>query len=356
MTEKKNLKSLVAEIKKLASPPPKPPAGYQASHTAPAPGRPATTTHNTDSVYQYSGSAGVKEMQKELIELSKVVTSQINVQNVNKGETDREKGEAAGRDSFGDFITKNYLRDSDVPGVEFDPNPNKTQVAQKTPSDPTRLGVIMDTMRRIGNPKMGEFAADGKWGQRTQAAVQNAYAFAFSLLKLSKDFKLQVKSYTDGNLATFKELISGENGAELPTNKKLENAPRISTHVQAIIKLYNEIKNGVLEKPEYRAYIEGDQPFVTYKNDKADAKLTQPQIDAINKAFGNKLQVQNKPISIANLLSLDSLKAWQQQNAPQMPLQNILISLKKQIPEEAMPAAPARLPTETNISRPGREG
>ena len=309
-----------------------------------------------DAGYQYSGNTAIKAMQKDLINLSKEVVSQINVQDVSKGETDREKGEAASRDSFGNFITKNYLRHSDVPGVEFDPNPKATQISQKTPSTPTRLGVIMDTMHRIGGTISGksEFATDGKWGPKTQAGVQNAYAFAFALLKLSQDFKLPVKSYTEGNLATLKQLIGQEDGTEPSTTTKIDNAPRISIHLQAIEKLFNEIKVGVLEKPEYRAFIEGDQPFATYKNNKVDMQLNQQQIDAINKAFANKLQVQNKTISIANLLTLDALKSWQQQNAPQMPLQNILIALKKQVPEETVPNTPNRLPVETTVSRPGR--
>jgi hypothetical protein len=314
---------------------PAPAAGTPAPAAAPAsnvPHRGQKPTH--DTVYQYSGSAPIKAMQKDLINLSKTVTTQINVQDVAKGETDREKGEAASRDSFGNFITKNYLRDSDVSGVEFDPNPKAVQMNQKKPSTPTRLGVIMDTMHRIGNPKAGEFAIDGKWGPRTQAALQNAYAFGYALLKLAKDFKLPIRSYTDGNLATLKGLIEDDVGGEPATTAKIDNAPRISIHLQAIERMFNEIKAGVLEKPEYRAYIEGDQPFATYKSGKPGVQLNQQQIDAINKAFANKLQVQNKPISIANLLTLDALKSWQQQNMPQMPLQNILIMLKKQIPEE----------------------
>jgi hypothetical protein len=142
----------------------------------------------------------------------------------------------------------------------------------------------------------------------------------------------------------------------LPTTAKIENAPRLSRHLQAITSMYNEIKNGILQKPEYQAFIEGDQPFATYQNEKPSLQLNQQQINAINAAFANKLQINNKPISIANLLSMDALKSWQQQNLPEMPLQNILISLKKQIPQEPLAAAPPRLPQETKVTRPGREG
>src|ERR1700723_3450758 len=72
------------------------------------------------------GNSQVKKMQQALIDLSKAVTQQINIQQladpnqVQHGST--APGEATGRDSFNNFITKNYLRGSDVPGVEFDPN------------------------------------------------------------------------------------------------------------------------------------------------------------------------------------------------------------------------------------------
>lgn len=359
MTQNKNLKDIVKEIQKLAAPPPPPPAGYRSSglpkpSAVPTP-RTAPKDKSTDTVYQYSGDPAIRDMQKDLINLSKAVVSQINIKDLARGETDTEKGEAASRDSFGDFITKHYLRKSDVPGVEFSPSPKATQMEQKQPSEATRLGVVMDTMSRIGGPAK-ELSADGKWGPRTQAALQNAYAFAYSMLKLADDFKLPIKSYTTGNLATMKTLISNEEGEQLPNQDKIKNAPRLSRHLQAILSMYNEIKNGILQKPEYQAFIEGDKPFMTYKSEKPSLQLTQQQINAINTAFANKLQVKNKPISIANLLSLDALKSWQQQNLPDMPLQNILISLKKEMPQQEMAAAPPRLPLETKVTRPGREG
>ena len=93
--------------------------------------------------------------------------------------------------------------------------------------------------------------------------------------------------------------------------------------------MYNEIKQGILEKPEYRASIEGEQPFATYE--KAGAHLTPQQIAAVNTAFANKLQVYNKPISVTDLLNADSFKAWIQKNVPQVPPENVLAQLKRQV-------------------------
>lgn len=277
---------------------------------------------------------GIMKMQQALINLSKDVASQIHIQDLGDNENQRGQGEAASRNSFGNFITKNYLRDSDIPGVEFDPNPGQTDVAKKKPSTPTRLGVIVDTMNRIGNPKTGEFAVDGKWGPRTDAAVRNAYAFAYAVLKLANDFKLPVRSYTDGNLATLKELITQPDGAELAILDKIKNAPRITVHIDAIMRMYNEIKEGILQKPAYQQYIEGDKPFATYTKggtQTSGAQLAPEQVELINKAFGNTLQAYDKPISINDLLTADAFKAWAQKNVPQVPLDVAFTTVKKQM-------------------------
>ena len=273
------------------------------------------------------GNPQVKKMQQALLDLSQAVVSQINIKQLgDQGAELQQQGESAGRDSFNNFIAKSYLRNSDVPGVEFDPNPKATQMGQKTPSTPTRMGVIMDTMARIGGSKQ-EAVVDGKWGPRTNAGLHNAYALAYSLLGLAKDFGMKVTAYDQEKLAKLKQLIP-ESPDKMPVLSRIEAAPLIAEHLKAITSLYNEIKQGVLEKPAYRAYIEGDKPFATYE--KPGAKLTPQQIEAVNAAFGNKLQVYNKPISINDLLSVDAFKAWVQKNVPQVPVENVLATLKQQ--------------------------
>lgn len=274
------------------------------------------------------GNPQVKRMQQALMNLSQAVVSQINIKDLaNPDNPLQQQGEAAGRDSFNNFIAKSYLRNSDVPGVEFDPDAKKTQMNQKTPSTPTRMGVIMDTMARIGSSK-SEAVVDGRWGPRTNAGLRNAYALAYSLLNLAKDFKVPLQSYNEEQLAKLKELIPDDEAA-MNVLSKVEAAPVITEHLKNIQRMYQEIKAHILEKPAYRAYIEGDQPFATYQ--KAGAGLTKQQIDAINAAFGNKLQVYNKPISISDLLSAEAFNNWVKKNVPQVPAANVLETLKNQV-------------------------
>lgn len=276
----------------------------------------------------------IQVMQQELIGLAQDVTSQINVQQM--AAPGREAGEASGRNAFADFITENYLSKSDVPGVEFDPDPSKQQMNQKQPTDPSKMDVVMDTMRRVGNPQGGEFKDDGKWGPRTNAAIHNAYAFAFAMLKLAKDFHAPT-TYSDNELEQFKPLIP-ENYYSINITEKLRLAPEITKQVKDIRQMYREIKRHVLEKPANRAYIEGDRAFHTYK--RPGTGLTPESISSMSQQFDRTLRVSykdehgqwsDKPITVKDLLTPQSLAAWQKANVPHMPLENILNSLRDAI-------------------------
>lgn len=327
VSSKKTLQQLVQKIKKIAAPPPPPPKGYV--HSGPYhPASSGSTGGGTGT--GVAGNPIIKAMQQELINLGQAVTSQIHLEGLTGDK--RQQQETIGRDSFGDFITKNYLRNSDVPGVEFNPDPSKQKMDQKKPSDPTRLSVVMDTMKRIGNPKGGELSADGSWGPRTNAALHNAYAFAFAMLKLANDFGMPVTAYSDQYLEYLKSGIP-EEATDIDEATKIERAPKIAKHLRAIQKLYAEVKKDILEKPAYRAFIEADKPFATYK--KKVPTLTSQQLGSLQQTFSNGFSVKSKDksavIGIKDLISMDALKKWQQQNLPELPLQMIISQLRQQV-------------------------
>jgi hypothetical protein len=279
----------------------------------------------------------IKVMQQALVDLARDVMQQLSVQNI--AQPGQQAGQAAGRNAFGDFITKNYLANSDVPGVEFNPDANAQYMAQKQPTEPSKLNVVMDTMRRIGDPKTGEFAVDGKWGPRTNAALHNAYAYGFALLKLAGDFHFQPTSYTPENLAAFRGEIPAEY-TDFDLTQKVDAAPDAAKQIEAIRKLFGEVKTHILEKPAYRAYIEGDQPLHTYTKPGSAYMLDPKAIDSMSQQFNTRLRVSlktpnggwvNQPITVNDLTSLDALKKWQQAHAPQAPLPTILNSLKSNL-------------------------
>lgn len=266
----------------------------------------------------YGGGTGIIAMQQAIQDLSKDVTSQINLQDVASGDPRKEQ-EAKERDAFGVFLTKNYMRNTKVPGVEYDPDPKVTDVNQKRPDDPTRMSVVMDTMNRVGNPKKGEVFADGQWGPRTNAAVRDVYAFASGLLDFVDDInrfatrKMNIQSYNRQNLQEF-AAFAQVNPNALTAADKVKVAPIVTQHVKAIQAMYDEVKNHILQHPAYQQYIEGSVPFKSYY------KVSPQQISLLQKTFPQGIDVtfQNfkSKIQISDLTSLDKVKEWMQRAAP----------------------------------------
>lgn len=279
-------------------------------------------------------SPAIQEMQRQMMSLAKLVVSQINVTDITKttGPIDPkdpakafapEAHEAASRNSFGDFIAKR-LRKAKIPGVEFDPTKTKTDMKDKNPSVATRMGVIMDTMMRVGGGKAEE-VADGKWGPRTNAALHNVYAFAAAMLKLASDFETPIKSYTTAYLDDLEARIP-DSETEFTFEQKKTQAPLIGKHIAAIIKMFHEIKEGVLELPDYQSYIEGEA-YATYDKggegpDKKSAQpLTPEAIASMQKTFKDGFPILVRfdeatdkdvtlNISVNDLRDIEALKAW----------------------------------------------
>jgi len=198
----------------------------------------------------------VVKMQEALINLATTVSNQIKVKDINK-----DVG-SWGRSSFGDFMVKNYMRDSGE-GVESSMDPEKVKHDKASQTGPNRMIAIMDTMSRIGGTDVkAQFQADGKWGPKTNDGLHNARAFGTSLLKMAKDFNLPLKSYTDTDLQTF---AVPEKDTDYTQQQKHTAAPAFTAHIQRITAMFNEVKSGILENPKNREYIEAKEPYMTYK-------------------------------------------------------------------------------------------
>ena len=296
---KEKAQQLMQELYKLATPF----GGAMApSGAAPSSGTPQIAP--PPSKYR---NPAIAKMQEALVGLAQDVTSQLKPQDMTA--QGPKKQEAEGRDSFGDFFAKHYLRNSDVPSVEFSPDPTKIDISEKDPRAASKLSWVMDTMKRLGSGKAETFV-DGVWGPRTNASLANAYALASGLLNLAKEFKLPTQSYSEGALARLKPAIHEQD--DLPMTKKIEDAPPITVHLNLIRKLYNEVKRGILEKPQYRAYIENDKPYIHYKGQ----GLTSQQLQSIKQTYGQgfTIPLNNKgaaaQITVDNLTNLDALNKW----------------------------------------------
>lgn len=297
----KQFKNIVNYIQKYANTPPSPPSDYTAS-SRPIP----SATKNISSIP--SRNLNIVRMQEALQALAQDVITHLNPQKLEQG-TAPEKQEAMGRDSFGDFFAKHYLRNADVPSVEFTPDPSKTKMSDKDPRMANKLNWVMDTMKRIGGEKSEKFA-DGVWGPRTNASLINSYALAEGLLNFAKEFKLPIDAYSTSELAKLKPAIREEN--DLTSQEKNDVAPIVTNHLKAIRRLYNEVKKGILEKPQWRAYIENDKPYIQYKSQ----DLSSNQINALTQSYpqGFSIPINDKgnmaQISINDLANINTLNRW----------------------------------------------
>jgi hypothetical protein len=348
------LKHLVSQIKKLAAPPPAPPPDYVAPAVPKPVSAPAVPTAPTPAAPAPVGAApahpmaptgpqpDIAKMQQQLQGLARDMTQQVNLEQLagpNKqigADMISEQQQALGRMSFADFITRHYTRNSDVPAVELDWDPSKTERVGKDPSKPTRTNVVMDTMTRVGNPKSSEFKIDGDWGFRTNASIRNSYAFAFGLLKMAEDFKYQPRTYNWSELSQFKTLIPHDS-KDISQQEKIKLAKNITDNIMDIRRLFHEVEDHILNKTGYSPYIEGTQPYATYTPGNApDPRM----VAELSKKFTNMRATGNVegrsvtvPIGVGDLVSTQALEEWQKKNLPNTPLLNILSQIKQHLDE-----------------------
>jgi hypothetical protein len=344
---KQYLKNIVELIKKQAVAPPDPDGSNNTSslkekvpENKELPHNNLIQTDHSDEVKNrqpksntHLRSNTIKQMQQELINLSRDVISQINITDMaNSG---RAAQNASGRSSFHDFIATNYLNKSDIKPTEFDPDPKKTKLSDKSQTSPaSSMSIVMDTMSRIGKSD-SEFQADGIWGPKTNAALINAYAFAYGMLKLSTDFHLK-PVYSQKDLAQLKADIP-EDYNDFSNQEKEEKADNIIDNLKGVRELYNEVKVGILNKPSNRAYIENDQPFHTYTS--PGNGFSENALKHMNDQFTHLVisikneagQPQDLPITVNDLLSPQAFKTWQAKNAPTESLNSLLTSLKQNV-------------------------
>jgi len=320
------LKNLVKQIQKYASPPPPPPAGYTSSGPASDSGNPMPTHGGTSSSWGggniRSGNTAIMAMQHALQDLAADVSHQINLSQVTSQDP-REQEEAKARDMFSTFITKNYMRNSVVPGIEYDPNPNVRRMPDKTKTqdDPTRMSVVMDTMNRVGKEKSESFV-DGDWGPRTNAAVRDAFAFATGLFTMINDInhivppqkQIRISAYSQEALQSLAAAATSDNS--LTPEQKSEAAPMVTQHIKAIKAMYDDVKNKFLQHPAYRQFIEHDVSYKTYS-----PTVSKEQIDLLKKYFPNGIDitipdVAKTVVHIDNLVSPSALRNWMEQAMP----------------------------------------
>lgn len=306
----KDLKGLVQQIQKMAKMPPKPGADWKPPTDRASIPQPGGTAPRAEVARGPSGDPGVRKMQEAIKQLALDVVSEMQ----GKGGTDptSQKNQGA-RDSFGAFLARTFMRNSNVSAVEYSPDPNKKKISDKDPTAAHKMSWVMDTMERIGHTNT-EFSADGVWGPRTQAALVNVIAFANALFQVAQAFNVPVKSYNEGYLRQLAPIAEATSKELTPEDKK-QDAPVIAKHVTLIRKMYEEIKNQVLNIPRYQTYIEADTPYLSHE--KSGVNLTPQQQASIKQTFQQGFWVpldekgtEKMKISVDDLMSVDTLNKW----------------------------------------------
>jgi hypothetical protein len=341
------IKDALDYIEKYAIAPPPPPgeAPAKPSNKVPSPGQ-APASPGSSPMGQV-GNSKVAEMQKAMQNLAFEVTRDstsktlgAKPQFVNKQEG--SKPLVAAKKGFNDFIAEQYLGtlDNDKRGVEWTTNKAVTSQPGKqgAQSDPYELDVVMNTMQRIGAGSK-EFQADGNWGFRTDNGLRNMLGFAYALLQLDSDFGLGTKTYSLSNWQEFQKLLSGyqvTNGqVNLPPQEKAKRAEQITTHLNAITKLYHDFRLKVTANPNYRPLLEGDRGYEKYDRVGTSAENLSPEEESIVKnpsytvpglkITPNKMDPSKSfavPLSV--LESKDAYLAWmKQQGVSELDARNI---------------------------------
>jgi hypothetical protein len=276
----KSLKDIVEYIQKYAVAPPQPSAGYAPSGKVPSPANAPAS-----NAARYHGS-NISKMQEALVSLAQSVTNSA--------------GDLANINSFNNFMTKNYWKNSEVPSVSYNP----TSDLKNTPNT---LNLVMETMKQIVN-SVKKFA-DGIWGPHTNASLINSYALASGLLKIANEFKVPVKSYNENYLNELKAIIN--DSVNYTPDQKNKEAVLITEHLQAIKNLYNEVKSGVSANPQWKTYIENNQPYIHYQNQ----GLTPEQLHSLQQTFTRGFLVpikegESAKIGVENLANIDAFNKW----------------------------------------------
>ena len=185
----------------------------------------------------------------------------------------------------------------------------------------TLVRVIRDEASRLDVAEKENFA-DGSWGPITNTALHNAVVLATSLISLSSQLPSLVYDFSQKDLEAYKSLI-GNDPTEFTIAEKLHNAPEITKLLNQLNSLYTELKD----------QMKASETFQPYKTN--DAEISDKRLSELNAKFNNMTVTVGTnppaPISVHDLVSMDSFNAWKKKNLPNADTYQILVALKKNI-------------------------
>lgn len=302
-------------------PPPKYRQNKVQTTNVPAPGNAVPQRGNEDqpkvSPARSSGFTAVQEMQRAILEFAAAASANdvTSLQGNEKGQMygeqsrvgpqdmpvsrnldapeDNRKEYLGGSDPFGNFLTQQYIGKSDAGrqylNVDVAGNKNRQDHSME---DLSFRGVI-DSIKRIGSPGMGEKAVDGVWQVRTNNALKNIYAIADGLINFARDMTLTIPGYSEKDLANFSALIPKEYTDLKSEGEKAQRAKDLTTHIKAITKYFESFKTSVLNNKRMRAFIDQRKSFIQHPT--AKEKSAKDVLGPEEHDFFKKNQTESVP-------------------------------------------------------------
>ena len=264
----------------------------------------------------------VKEMQKAMQKLSQTVVHDMESAGIFKTPADTEfelsgAGERKSKKAFFDFMVGHFM--NELPkgqvGKEWRIKPG---TKEKSTTGIYESNIVMETIKRIGKSS-NDFIIDGIWGWKTQNSLLNIRGFSYALLQMETQLGLDnPKIYTTNDLQNFTDDLGKikvvENKVILPKDKD-QLAAKIIVYLNKITLLYTDFRVKVTTQPEYRTYIEGDMPFISFNERGTNPDtLTDNEIENIKNKFiilqNTKFLPNNTKMPLMALLNKDEYIKW----------------------------------------------
>lgn len=298
MSESK-FRNLVSQIQKMAQSLGEPDFTPSTGGAAPAP---KVAPQGQGGASQAVGP--IKNMQEAMQQFAAVATSYgTKPQTVAPGQPQPAAKLDSRKKKFNDFITEQYLANSDLKGEEFTPDEKRTAKEQKLPTDLIEMNLVINGLQRIGGPS-SELKADSQWDFRTNNALKNIYAFAHGLVNLAKDFgRTDAQSFSEEDLEKMKSLIPEDRDPKsIPPAEKTTRAKQLTPLINKLTKFYRYYIDNVAMHPGFTRFIAGNEKMLTLEKGGGDPtalnqreRALMPSIDSLQLGAAAIPNITNRP-------------------------------------------------------------
>lgn len=278
---------------------------------APEAGTATSRTNITNTFYQ-QGTAPIKAMQQEMINLARNIASH-NINNTSPRPLGSiEPDTLQGADPFMNFLVNNYMNSAKLSGQQVINVDNRNPAKLNTAKLNDNFKGVLQSITTIGSSG-AEQRPDGNWGPKTNNGLKQIYALAYALMKVQHDMDMEVPSYTDADL---NELYSNiPQDINININEKIKRASIINKNLKKFEAVYDNFRDKVLNDPNYSAHITQNKPLITAKKEiKNTNSLNEYDQRSYIQQQKSPLDVtlNGKPVRIApiNLYNMNNFKKY----------------------------------------------